>query len=95
VHPPELSAARPGGDNARPRRRLSPNRQVAHRRRGIDAGELSVTAKADALAFRKAKAVWAAKIDPILAHGTIQSSELDLVRTATEVFYRAYGERFE
>lgn len=64
-------------------------------REAMDEGELSVAAKADAEAFQKAKAVWAAKTDPILADGRIQPPELDLVRTATAVFHRAYGERFE
>ena len=61
----------------------------------MDENELSVVAKADAEAFQKANAVWAVKTDPILADGRIQPPELDLVRTATAVFYRAYGEQFE
>ncbi|MBC8868558.1 MAG: hypothetical protein H8E44_04035 [Planctomycetes bacterium] len=57
--------------------------------------ELSLAAKADAEAFDKAKAEWVAATDPILADGRIEPSEIESLRTATEVFHREYGERFE
>jgi len=64
-------------------------------RDAMDEAELSLAAKADAEAFHKAKAKWVAATDPILAGGSIEPSETESLRTATEVFHRAYGERFE
>jgi len=64
-------------------------------RAAMDKAELSVAAKADVEAYQKAKAEWAAEVDPIFSDERIDRSERDLLRTATEAFHRAYGERFE
>jgi hypothetical protein len=64
-------------------------------REAMDKAEFSVSAIADVDAFQEAKAEWASKTDPILADGRIEPSERCLLRRATEVFHRAYGERFE
>jgi hypothetical protein len=55
----------------------------------------SIKAKAEADAYAKARAAWAAKIDPILKDGTVDEKELAELRSATETFYRAFGAQYE
>jgi len=64
-------------------------------REAMDKAELSVVAKAGVEVYEKAKAEWAAKIDPLLADGAIQPSELESLRTLTASFCRAYGDQLE
>lgn len=64
-------------------------------RDSVDKAELSVKAKANGDAFGKAMAEWQATVDAALKDGSLEASELQSIRTASEAFYRAFGVQFE
>lgn len=64
-------------------------------RDALEKAKPSNKASADEETFRKARAQWAGRIDPILEDGVIEPSELEPLRTATETFYRSFGLQFE
>jgi hypothetical protein len=45
--------------------------------------------------YQKAKDDWAKRIDPILADNIVAPSEIEPLRSATRLFYRAYGMQIE
>ncbi|MGE5611414.1 MAG: hypothetical protein ACM359_19350 [Bacillota bacterium] len=64
-------------------------------RDAMDKADLSAKALADDNGFSKAQADWQAKVDAALKDGSLDSSELQLIRASSETFYRAFGVQFE
>ena len=64
-------------------------------RAGLDKAVSSLKAQDSPEAYRKAKDDWATRIAPILADDTVAPLEIAPLRSATHVFYRAYGMQIE
>jgi hypothetical protein len=61
----------------------------------LEKAEPSYLVKEKSKEFAKAKNTWQSTITPLLKDGEIDSSELDSLREATELFYRAFGIQYE
>lgn len=61
----------------------------------LDNAELSVKAKADEAAYRKAKTDWLDKIAPVLQKGAMDNSANATLTEATAPFYRLFGRQLE
>lgn len=61
----------------------------------LDKAVSSLKAKDNPEAYRKAKEGWSERIAPILADDAVAPSEIAHLRSATHVFYRAYGLQIE
>ncbi|MBN1868345.1 hypothetical protein JW916_13750 [Candidatus Sumerlaeota bacterium] len=61
----------------------------------LEKAEPSAQAKAEPEKYREAVAAWTAAVDPVLADGKIEAGEMEGLRSAAKVLYRAYGVQYE
>ena len=77
-------------------RKESPDASALSRALGKLVGApLSMGAKRDESAFRKALREWQAAVSPLIEDGALSRTEVVRLRDATEPFYMAYGTEFE